>query len=372
MKPIPYGRHSIDEDDVNSVCSVLGTDWLTTGPKVKQFEQAFAEYVGAKHAVAVSSGTAALHLAALAAGVGDGDEVITTPMTFAATANCILYCGGKPRFADIKGNGMINPQNVNPDERTKAIIPVDYSGAPADLEEIKEIADKNDCLIIEDASHALGSAYKGHRTGSCRYSDMSVFSFHPVKHITTGEGGIITTNSEKFNQDLKELRCHGATYGTRKDEPWYYEIRKLGYNYRITDFQCALGMTQLSRIDEFIKKRQKIARTYDETITNPFVEKPTQDPNRTNSYHLYVIKLKDSSERSQMFEHLRKNKVNAQVHYIPVHWHPIYQDLGYDKKLCPNANDFYSRILSIPMYPGLKRREQEHVINVINEFKVAQ
>lgn len=374
-KNIPYAKHCIDQDDIKSVVSVLKSDWLTTGPKVDEFEKSFANYVGAKFAVAVSSGTAALHTAAFATGICKGDEVITTPMTFAASSNCVLYQDGRPVFADIdKKTYNIDPANIKRKvtKKTKAIIPVDYTGQPCDLDEIKDIADDKNLIVIEDASHAIGSKYKGKKIGSI--SDLSVFSFHPVKHITTGEGGIITTNSKELYEKLLLFRNHGITknetdFVSPADGSWYYEQQSLGYNYRITDFQCALGLSQLKKIDKIIKRRKEIVTKYNEAfekvdeIITPFQLKKCE-----SSWHLYVIQLsleKLKINRKKVFNDLRKKNIGIQVHYIPVYYHPYYQRLGYNKGLCPNAEWLYERIISLPLYPKMTDSDVDNVINAL-------
>ncbi|MFC1722678.1 UDP-4-amino-4,6-dideoxy-N-acetyl-beta-L-altrosamine transaminase [Nanoarchaeota archaeon] len=378
---IPYGRQSISDEDVKLISEIVKSDWLTTGPTVRQFEEDFARYVGSKYAVAVSSGTAALHVACLAAGLKKDDELITTPMTFCASSNCALYCGARPVFADIKDDlsGLIDPLKIKAclTSNTKIIIPVHYAGQPCDLEEIRHNIE-DDVLIIEDACHALGATYKGTRIGDCSYSDMCVFSFHPVKHITTGEGGMITTNSKKLFEKLMMLRNHGITKDPSKlfntpDGPWYYEMQDLGFNYRITDFQCALGASQLKRLDTFVKKRKDLAKKYDKAFENDSNLRLlntglNEDEFVSNSYHLYVIVLRDSQVRAALFNFLIENNIICQVHYIPVYWQPYYQDMGYINGLCPNAEEFYSRIISIPMFPNLKSEEQDFIINKIKSF----
>jgi len=379
-KFIPYGKQWINQEDIDSVVSVLKSDWLTTGPMVDKFEKAFADYVGSKYAVAVSSGTAALHTAAFAAGISKGDEVITTPMTFAASANCVLYQGGKPVFADIdKKTYNINPNEIEKKitKKTKAIIPVDYTGQPCELDVINEIAEKQNLTVIEDASHAVGAKYKGKKIGSI--SDLSIFSFHPVKHMTTGEGGMITTDSKELYGKMLLFRNHGITkneddFNSKSDGNWFYEQQLLGFNYRITDLQCALGLSQLKKIDEFIKRRREIVKKYNdsfekvEEITIP-VHPEYIDP----SWHLYVIQLnleKLLIDRKKVFDQLRKNKVGVQVHYIPVYFHPYYQKLGYKKGLCPNAEWLYTRSISLPLFPKMNDNDVDFVIetvkNVVN------
>ena len=373
---IPYGRQTINEEDVQAVIETLESDFLTTGPKIKEFEEKFAQYVGAKFAVAVSSGTAALHVACLAAGLDTGDELITSPMTFAASANCALYCDAKPVFVDIKENGLIDENLIEEKitSKTKIVIPVHYAGLSCEMKKIKEIADKHKLIIIEDACHALGAEYEDTKIGDCAYSDMSVFSFHPVKHITTGEGGMITTNSEELYQKLLMLRSHGITKDrnellNKNEGPWFYEMQALGFNYRITDFQCALGISQLEKIESFVARRREIAKKYDEAFADVSeIEPLKQSKESKNAYHLYVIKIADGKTRLELFNYLKENGIFCQVHYIPVHWHPYYQKLGYEKEKCPNSGKFYDRIISLPMYPGLKNEEQERVIQVIKDF----
>lgn len=374
-KFIPYGKQWVDEADVESVVSVLRGDWLTTGPKVEEFEKSFANYVGAKYAVAVSSGTAALHTAAFAADISNGDEVITTPMTFAASANCVLYQNGKPVFADIdKKTYNIDPLEIRKKitSKTKAIIPVDYTGQPCELDEINNIAGEHDLTVIEDASHAVGSKYKGTKIGSI--SDLSIFSFHPVKHMTTGEGGIVTTDSEELYEKMLLFRNHGITkkeddFISKSDGSWFYEQQVLGYNYRITDLQCALGLSQLNKIDEFIKRRREFVKMYNEAFENIEEIVTPFHPDYVNpSWHLYVIQLnlgKLSVTRKKVFDELRKNKLGVQVHYIPVYFHPYYQQLGYEKGLCPSAEWLYKRIISLPLYPKMTDSDLDRVINVL-------
>jgi UDP-4-amino-4,6-dideoxy-N-acetyl-beta-L-altrosamine transaminase len=372
---ISYGKQSIDEKDMNEVKKVLEGDFLTTGPKVEEFEQKFAEYVGAKYAVAVSNGTAALHVACLAADLKKDEELITSPMTFAASANCALMCSANPVFIDITEQGLIDPNKIEEkiNKKTKIIIPVHYSGLTCNLEKIKEIADKHNLIIIEDACHALGAKYKGTKIGSCKYSDMCIFSFHPVKHITTAEGGMITTNSKELYERMLMIRNHGMTKDPkrmkRNDGGWYYEIVMLGNNYRLTDMQCALGISQLEKLGTFIKKRCEIAKRYNEEFsTNKEIEIISEDKNQFNSYHLYVIKLKNSEIRKKLYDFLKDRKIFCQVHYIPVYWHPLYEKKGYKRGLCPQSERFYEHILSLPIYPDLKEEEQKFVIESIKEF----
>lgn len=389
---MPYGRQCIDENDIQAVVRSLRSSRITQGPKVEQFEEALAEYCGAKYAVAVSSGTAALHIACLAAGIIDADEVITSPITFIASANCILYCGGKPIFADIQNDSCnINPAEIktkiNP--ATKAIIPVHFAGLPCDMEEIKRIANEHGLMIIEDACHALGaewqdSAGRWHKVGSCSHSDMTVFSFHPVKHITTGEGGAVVTNSPSLYEKLLLLRNHGITKKPErficKDwafssnaevNPWYYEMQELGFNYRITDMQCALGLSQLKKLDWFISKRREIAGIYNKTFSNTSLIVTLKEPHgRKSAYHLYVIRTdfdKAKKSRSALMNKLKDKGIGTQVHYIPVHLQPYYTNrFNYKEGDYPVAEDYYKKALSLPMFPDMS---DENVIKVINSLK---
>jgi UDP-4-amino-4,6-dideoxy-N-acetyl-beta-L-altrosamine transaminase len=374
---LPYGRQTIDKNDIKAVSDVLKSEYLTTGPKVKEFEDKLAHFVGVKYAVAVSNGTAALHLAALAAGLKKDDELITSPMTFAASANCALYCGAKPVFVDIKEeNGLIDERLIEKKitPRTKIIIPVHYTGLPCDMKKIRAIAKRHNLIVIEDACHALGSKYKRTKIGDCKYSDMAIFSFHPVKHITTGEGGMITTNSKIFYEKLLILRTHGITKDhdkllNKNEGPWFYEMQELGFNYRLTDFQCALGISQLNKVKGFIEKRIAIAKTYDKAfskINGIEVIKPAEG--YINAHHLYIIKVKNAETRLNLFTRLKRAGILCQVHYVPVYWHPYYKKLGYKKSICPRSEEFYERIISIPIFPSLKRTEQADVIKKITDF----
>ncbi len=375
MKNIPYGHQYIDDEDIKEVTNVLQSDWITQGSKIEEFEKAISKFTGAKYTIAVSSGTAALHLAAIAADIKNKDEVITSPITFVASANCVLYCGGKPVFADIENKiPNIDPNQISKKitKKTKAIIPVDYSGHPCDLKEIYEIAENKNLTVIEDASHALGAEYKGTKIGSCQYSDIGVFSFHPVKHITTGEGGAILTNDEELYEKLTMLRAHGITKEKNKleknDGPWYYEQQLLGYNYRITDFQCALGISQLKKLYKFIKKRREIVDIYNKELKNlDSIELPFEKEYVKSSWHLYYIQIKNHNKRRDIFEKLRKNNIRCQVHYMPVYLQPYYQKIGYSKDLCPRAEEFYKKVISIPIYPTMKASEIEYVIKTLKK-----
>ena len=370
---IPYGRQSINEQDIEAVVNVLKSDYLTTGPKIAEFERKVADYTGAKYAVAIANGTAALHAACYAAGIGEGDEVITTPITFAASSNWVLYCGGTPVFADI------NPETYNISSvdierkitsKTKAIIAVHFTGQPCEMDQIHEIADKHNLIVIEDGAHALGAVYKGKRVGTL--SDMTTFSFHPVKHITTGEGGMILTDNPKLYERLKLFRTHGITREenllTKNDGPWYYEQRDLGFNYRITDIQCALGTSQMDRLPGFLEKRKKIAEQYNEAFAgNNQIQLPYQKEGCDNAWHLYVIRVKNGN-RKEVFEKLRAAGIGVNVHYIPVYQHPYYRSHGYAQVVCPNAEEYYKECISLPMYPDLKEEEQEYVIKKVLEY----
>lgn len=368
MKYIPYGRQSIDDKDIEAVIEVLKSDYVTTGPKVAEFEKKVADYCGAKYAVAIANGTAALHAACIAAEIGEGDEVITTPITFVASSNCALYCGAKPVFADIDKNTY----NIDPDDierkitdKTKAIVAVHFTGQPCDMDRIHDIAKKYNLIVIEDAAHALGADYKGKKIGSM--SDMTTFSFHPVKHITTGEGGMILTNNEQLYKRLLLARSHGITRNeedmTMNDGAWYYQQIDLGYNYRITDIQCALGITQMDKLDDFVAKRRAIVKKYNEAFEkNDKIITPYQLEGCNNSYHLYVVKVEN---RKEVFDKLRAAGIGVNVHYIPVYTQPYYRNNGYADVTCPNAEEYYAHCISLPIYPELTDEEQDYVIETL-------
>lgn len=371
---LPYGRQWIDDDDIEAVVEVLKGDYLTTGPHVSTFEQAVAQYVGAKYAVAFSNGTAALHGACFAAGISEGDEVITTPMTFAASANCVLYQGGTPVFADINEKTYnIDPNKIEEkiNDKTKAIIPVDFTGQPVELDRILEIARKYNLVVIEDAAHALGATYKGRKIGSI--SDMTMFSFHPVKHITSGEGGIITTNNKEYYEKLLQFRSHGITRNKEKlneyHGPWYYEMQFLGYNYRMTDIQAALGTSQLKKIDKFVELRRKYVAMYNEAFKDmDEVITPFQHEDGQSSWHLYIIRLKLdklTASRREIFEALQQQNIGVNVHYIPVHLQPYYQQLGYKKGICPNAEKLYEEMITLPLFPAMTEEDINDVIKAV-------
>ena len=361
---IPYGKQWIGEEDIEEVVKVLKSDFITQGPKVKEFEEKLAEFTGAKYAVVFNSGTSALHAAYFAPGLSAGDEFITTPLTFAATSNAGLFLGAKPVFSDVEEDtGNLNVELVEKKitSRTKLIVPVHYAGHPCDMGRIKEIADKYGLFIVEDACHALGAKYRNSRVGSCEYSDMTVFSFHPVKHITTGEGGAVLTNREDLYEKLLMFRSHGITKDEKKflkekEGDWYYEMQFLGFNYRMTDIQAALGISQLKKLEKFIERRRKIVEIYNKAFEdNPYFDTPVEKDYAYHSYHLYPIRLKDNykDKRKEIFQLLRKKGLGVQVHYIPVYWHPYYRELGYRKGECPVAEEFYEKEISLPLYPAM-------------------
>lgn len=371
---IPYGRQWITDDDIQSVRDVLESDWITQGPKVEEFENAISAYCGSKYSVVFNSGTSALHAAFSVLRLNKDDEFIAAPNTFVATANAGLYAGIKPVFVDIEmDTGNLDASKVEGGitERTKLIVPVHYAGHPADMEKINEIAERKNLYVIEDACHALGSEYKGYKTGGYNYSDMTVFSFHPVKHITTGEGGAVLTNNRDFYKRLLAFRSHGIEKGSfinKPDGDWYYEMQLPGYNYRMTDIQAALGISQLGKADKFIDRRKEIARLYDsEFKNNPWFDIPSERPYASSSYHLYPIRFKDGfkEKKKEIFLRLKEKNIGVQVHYIPVYWHPFYQKMGYKKGICPEAEEFYLRELSLPVYPAMKNEEQRYVIETI-------
>ena len=372
-KFIPYGHQWIDNKDIEEVAKVLKTDWITQGPKIAEFEKAMAKYCGVKYAVAVSSGTAALHLAYVVAGIKSGDEVITTPLTFAATANAIVYCGAKPVFVDIESDILnINPELVEGSitSKTKAIAPVDFAGHPCDYKEILRIARKHKLLTIEDAAHSLGSAYRGKKIGS--FTDMTVLSFHPVKAITTGEGGMVLTNNKNFYEKLRVFRHHGIIKKPEKGG-WYYEIESPGYNFRITDFQCALGISQLKKLDKFIKRRREIATKYNKAFKNiKEITIPTERNYVKSAWHIYVIQLqldKLKANRKKIFEVLQKKDLGVQVHYIPVHLQPFYKkQFGYKKGDFPKAERYYERAITLPLFPKMADEEIKKVIKIIKKI----
>ncbi len=387
---IPYGKHHIDEEDIQAVVDVMRSGVLTQGPAVEAFEQAIAKYVGAKYAIAVSSGTAALHLAALAAGVGPGTSLITSPITFVASANAGLYAGGRVVFADIDPDTVnMSPNTLkealvkNPDARV--VIPVHFAGLPCDMPTIKSIADQAGAVVIEDAAHALGAQYPdGQRVGSCAYSLMTIFSFHPVKAIAAGEGGMITTNDETTYRKLLRLRSHGInklddpfqlpeqaeTNGVR--DPWYYEMQEIGFHYRIADMQCGLALSQFKKLDRFIARRLALVKRYDEAFAGMHNCRPAQTMGRDQSgHHLYVLLIDFDSiglSRGQIMQELKSRGIGSQVHYIPVPAHPYYRRLGHSPEKYPNAQRYYQKALSIPLFYDLTDDQQEQVITAIKEL----
>jgi UDP-4-amino-4,6-dideoxy-N-acetyl-beta-L-altrosamine transaminase len=380
-KIIPYGRHHITESDISAVVDVLKSNHLTQGPKIKEFEEAFANYVGAKYAVAVSNGTAALHLNCMALGVKPGDKVITTPITFSASANCIRYCGGDVIFADIDPitylldiNSVKKILESSPIGTYKGIIPVDFSGRACNLEEYRELADKYGLWIIEDACHSPGGYFIDSKNieqkcGNGNFADLAIFSFHPVKHIATGEGGMITTNNFSLYNKLKNLRSHGIQQDYSKrifdDSAWYYEMQELGFNYRLTDIQSALGLSQLSRAEDNLVKRKKIAFKYYQSFKDlDFIIKQSSVV-EGHAYHLYIIEIPN---RKELHTYLHSLNILAQIHYIPVHLMPYYRDLGSNVGDFPLAESYYERCISLPVYPTLEEEEQDYVINKILNF----
>ena len=376
--PIQYGRQYIDDADIRAVSDVLRSDFLTCGPRIPALEEKFCKVTGAKYAVAVSNGTAALHIACIAAGIGPGDEVITTPITFAASANCVSYCGGTPVFADI------DPETYNMDPaameacitpKTKAVIPVHYTGQAVAYDEIAAICQKHGLLLIQDAAHAIGTLYKGQPIGSL--ADMTCFSSHPVKTVTSGEGGVVTTNDEVLYQKLLLARSHGITRDHSQmsepcDDPWYYEMVSLGYNYRLTEIQAALFSSQLDKLPVFSKRRKEIVKRYNEAfrdVEGIIVQK--EIPSSDTTRHLYVIQLDPdilTCSRRHFFDAMTAENIHCQVHYIPVYRLPYYQRLGYPKGLCPKAEKLYERILSIPLYYSLTDRQVEDVILAVRKI----
>ncbi|WP_165176960.1 UDP-4-amino-4,6-dideoxy-N-acetyl-beta-L-altrosamine transaminase [Desulfovibrio sp. ZJ369] len=353
---IPYGRQTIDDDDIAAVVEVLRSDWLTTGPAVERFEADVCAYTGARHGVAVSNGTAALHAAMFALDIGPGDEVIVPPMTFAASANCILYQGGTPVFADVDAETLLmDPTAVEAaiTPRTKAIIAVDYAGQPCDWDALRAIADRHHLALVADGCHALGASFRGRKVGTL--ADITVFSFHPVKHITTGEGGMAVTGDKQLAARMRAFRGHGITTTTSQREKsgaWFYEMTELGYNYRITDFQCALGSSQLKKLDGWIAKRNELAQAYAAALAGQDSIRPLRcREDVRHAYHLYVVR---SPDRDALFRHLRANGIGANVHYVPVHLHPYYRNVvGTREGLCPVAEAAYRELLTLPLWPGL-------------------
>lgn len=381
MKAIPYGKQNLTQEDIDAVVNVLKSDFLTQGPELPRFEKAFAEYIGTKYAVAVANGTAALHLCTLALNVKEGDKVITTPITFAASANCVLYAGGEVVFADIDPETYLlditeveKLLKVAPKGTYKGIIPVDFAGRAVDMEAYRRLADKYGCWIIEDACHAPGGYFIDsmgfkQKCGNCEFADLAIFSFHPVKHISTGEGGMITTNNEELYQKLVLLRTHGITKNPNllleNHGGWYYEMKELGFNYRLTDFQAALGQSQLKRAHEGLQRRRKIAEIYTNAFKDKSYIKGQSGIVEGHGYHLYIIEVEN---RKGLYNYLRQHNIYTQVHYIPLHFMPYYRQFGWEIGEMPHAEYYYKHCLSLPMYPNLTKQEQEYVINSIYNF----
>lgn len=366
---IPYGRQHIDDEDVAAVVEALRSDWLTTGPAVAAFEEQLCVRADARQGVAVCNGTAALHVAALALELGPGDEIIVTPMTFVATANAIAYVGATPVFVDVRAEDLL----IDPDlveaavtDRTKAIFAVDYAGHPCDWDALRAIAEVHGLRLVDDAAHSLGGAYRSRPVGSL--ADLTTFSFHPVKHITTGEGGIVVTDDDSLAERMRTFRNHGITADFRQREEagsWYYEIDELGNNYRITDFQCALGSSQLRKLDSWIERRQQIAARYDAAFAPSAAVKPLKvAEDVAHAYHLYVVRLAEELDRAEVFDRMRTAGIGVNVHYIPVHLHPYYRrEHGTGAGMCPVAEEAYEQILSLPMFPGLTDAEVDIVVD---------
>lgn len=383
MKNIPYGRQNITQSDIDAVSEVLRSDFLTQGPEIERFEKAFAAYIGSKYAVAVANGTAALHLCALALNVKPGEKVITTPITFAASANCVRYAGGEVVFADIDPttylldiNSVEELLKSAPKGTYKGIIPVDFAGRSVNTEAFRKLADEYGCWILEDACHAPGGYFVDSKSekqhcGNGVYADLAIFSFHPVKHIAAGEGGMITTNNEELYKKVSLLRTHGITKDPallhENHGGWYYEMQELGFNYRLTDFQAALGNSQLQRADEGLKRRREIAAKYNTAFAGKNFIHGQSDDIDGHAYHLYIVEVDD---RKGLYDYLREHKIFAQVHYIPVHMQPYYRDLGWKKGDFQHAEKYYEQCLSLPMYPTLSDEEQNFVIEtILNYYK---
>lgn len=374
---IPYSRQQIDKNDIQEVIKVLKSPFITQGPKIKEFEELIARYCGSKYAVSFSSGTAALHAAYYTAGIGVGDEVITSPLTFAATANMLVVVGATPVFADIDiTTGNLNPRAVEKKitKKTKAIVGVDYAGLPVDILALKKIAKRHKLIFIEDAAHALGASYDKKKVGTL--ADMTMFSLHPLKTITTGEGGVIVTDSKKYCERLLLFRSHGITKDKKKlvnknSPAWYYEMQGMGFNYRMTDIQAALGVSQMKKLNFFVSRRGEIARRYQKelgSLKNFIISKMFSD--RTSSWHLFPLRLIPEKKhlRDFCFNELQKAGIGVQVHYIPVYWHPYYAMRGYKRGLCPNVELFSESEISIPVFPSLSQKDQVKIIKVIREI----
>ena len=376
--PLSYGRQYIDEEDIQAVADTLRSDYLTCGPRITQLEEKLCEVTGAKYCVAVSNGTAALHIAAIAAGIKEGDEVITTPITFAASANCALYCGARPVFADINPDTYnIDPASIRKciTDKTKAVVAVDFTGQAVELDEIRAICKEHNLVLIEDAAHSIGTRYNGQPIGSI--ADMTTFSFHPVKTVTAGEGGAVTTNDPVLYQKLLLAHTHGITRDRSQmvhptDDPWYNEQVNLGYNYRMTEFQAALLMSQLKKLEAFSKRRKEIVKMYDEAFSKiPEVKVQKEIPESDTTRHLYILQLDDrmlSCTRREFFDALHAENIYSQVHYLPVYWHSHYENLGYPKGICPNAEHYYRQSMSLPLYYSLTDEDVKDVIHAVEKL----
>lgn len=361
-KTYPYGKQSLDFSDYWAVLSTLKSPFLTCGPKVKEFEQSICNYTGAQYCVAVANATAALHISMLALGVKQGDEVITSPNTFLASSNCILYAGGTVKFADVESaTANIDPEQIEKQitDKTKGIIPVHFAGQSCDMGKINKIAKEHNLFVVEDAAHAIGSDYKNTKVGSCKYSDMTIFSFHPVKTITTGEGGAITTNNEDLYKKLLALRSHGMYKERKMASNWEYEMRDLGYNYRLTDIQAALGITQLEKLDKFKKRRREIVEFYNKNLGLPHLEEKYYS---NACFHLYPVMVRN---REEFYQKAKAVGLNLQVHYIPVHTQPYYKNLGFKESDYPNAEIYYKKCISLPLYPSLTNTDLKEIVKRI-------
>ncbi len=382
MKQIPYGRQEIDGTDIEAVINVLKSDHLTQGAAGVDFEQSVSQYCGASYSLATSNGTSALHLACMSLGLGKGDTLWTSANTFCASANCARYCGAEVDFVDIDRNSGNLSVAALADKLEKAasasklpriVIPVHFSGQPCDMAEIKRLSEVYGFSIIEDACHALGSSYEGHKTGACVYSDATVFSFHPVKLITTGEGGMVTTNNRELYTRMEQLRNHGLCHNRSRflnpdQGPWYHEQQMLGHNYRMTDIQAALGNSQLLRLDNYIEQRKSLADRYDRMLAPMPLHSLARLTGRISAHHLYVVLLNDFKKQKSVIEGLRNHNIGAQVHYIPVYHHPYYENRGFKHGHCLDNEDYYRRAISLPLYPGLSKQEQDYVVEQLGSL----
>ena len=386
MNYIPYGKQSIDEEDIKAVKNVLGSNYLTQGPKIQEFEKCITEKTNSKYAVGVNSATSALHISCIALGLKEGDWLWTSPITFVASANCGLYCGARVDFVDIDSEtGLISTTKLEiklekakkEGKLPKIVVPVHLTGTSCDMKKIGELAKQYDFKIIEDASHALGGMYEGEYVGNCKYSDITVFSFHPVKIATTGEGGMAMTNSEKLSKKLNILRSHGITKDInmledKSKEDWYYEQQMLGYNYRMTDIAAALGISQMNRLEEFIKRRRRIKRRYIEELDGVPIKILKESKRTKSSVHLVVIKMRDEWEgqRDKFYRYMKNNGVGVQLHYLPIYRQPYYEKYRYNKDEFPNAEEYGKNAVSIPVYPDLQEDEQTKIVELIKAFKL--